>query len=119
MRCVSRGVHSMRWKTTVVGLMAALAFAVGCKQQCFLYECDRNATYAGLGLSSRLEVDPTPSIVPATATVGKPATIDDAERPPHYLSLAEPFPMCLENADPGPQALTRTTNSHPTLTTQH
>src|SRR5260370_24770669 len=101
MRCVSRGVHSMRWKTTVVGLMAALAFAVGCKQQCFLYECDRNATYAGLGLSSRLEVDPTPSIVPATATVRKPATIDDAERPPRDFSLAEAFTMCLGDPDPG------------------
>ena len=38
----------MRWKTTVVGLLAALAVGVGCKQQCFLYECDANATYAGL-----------------------------------------------------------------------
>src|SRR5439155_1963610 len=118
MRCVSRGVHSMRWKTTVAGLMAALAFAVGCKQQCFLYECDRNATYAGLGLSSRLEVDLSPSIVPATATVGKPATIDDAERPPRYLSLAEAFAMSLENGDPGTQALNGTTNDDPTLITQ-
>jgi outer membrane protein TolC len=95
----------MRWKTTVVGLMAALAFAVGCKQQCFLYECDRNATYAGLGLSPRLEDDPTPSIVPATGTVGKPATIDDAERPPRYLSLAEAFAMALENGDPGTSSI--------------
>jgi outer membrane protein TolC len=108
----------MRWKTTVVGLTAALAFAVGCKQQCFLYECDRNATYAGLGLSPRVEYDPTPSIVPATAAVGKPATIDDAERPPRYISLAEAFALSLENGDPGTQALNGTTNDDPTLITQ-
>ena len=100
----------MRWKTTVVGLLAALAVGVGCKQQCFLYECDANATYAGLGLSPRLENDPTPSIVPATGSVGKPASIDDAERPSRYLSLAEAFALALENGDPGTQALNGTTN---------
>src|ERR1700739_315276 len=108
----------MRWKTTVVGLLAALAVGVGCKQQCFLYECDANATYAGLGLSPQLETDPTPSIVPAMATVGKPATIEDAERPPRYLSLAEAFALSLENGDPGTQNLAGTTNDDPPLITQ-
>src|SRR5439155_16276853 len=105
----------MRWKTTVVGLLAALAFAVGCKQQCFLYECDANATYAGLGLSPRLENDPTPSIVPATGSVGKPATIDDAERQSRYVSLTEALAMALENGDPGTQALNGTTIDDPSV----
>jgi len=65
-----------------------------------------------------LENDPTPSIVPATGSVGKPATIDDAERPPRYLSLAEAFALALENGDPGTQALNGTTNDDPTLITQ-
>jgi outer membrane protein TolC len=106
----------MRWKATVVGLLAALAFAVGCKQQCFLYECDATETYKHLGLTPQLEYDPTPSIVPASANVGKPATIDDSERPPRYLSLAEAFAMSLENGDPGTQALNGTTNDDPALT---
>lgn len=108
----------MRWRTTVVGLAAALAFAIGCKQQCFLYECDATEAYRRLGLTPQLENDPTPSIVPSTANVGKPPTIDDSERPPRYISLAEAIAMALENGDPGTQALNGTVNDDPTLLTQ-
>src|SRR6516164_6097784 len=102
------GVSAMRWKTAVLGLLAALAFAIGCKQQCFLYECDATDAYRRLGLTPQLENDPTPSIVPSTANVGKPPTINDAERPPRYLSLAECIAMSLENGDPGTAALNGT-----------
>jgi outer membrane protein TolC len=107
----------MRWKTAVVGLLFAMALAIGCKQQCFLYECDATDAYRRLGLTPQLENDPTPSIVASTGNVAKPATIDDSERPPRYISLGEAIAMSLENGDPGTQALNGTTNDDPTILT--
>jgi outer membrane protein TolC len=94
-----------------------MAFALGCKQQCFLYECDSTEAYRRLGLTPQLENDPTPSIVPAVGSMPKPATINDSERPPHYISLAEAIALALENGDPGTQQLNGTVNDDPALLT--
>jgi outer membrane protein TolC len=107
----------MRWKSTVIGLTAAMAFALGCKQQCFLYECDSTEAYRRLGLTPQLENDPTPSIVPSVGSITKPPTINDSERPPRYISLAEAIAMALEYGDPGTQQLNGTVNDDPALLT--
>src|SRR5262249_20984879 len=107
----------MRWKSTDIGLIAAMAIALGCKQQCFLYECDSTEAYRRLGLTPQLENDPTPSIVPSVGSMAKPPTINDSERPPRYISLAEAIAMALEFGDPGTQQLNGTVNDDPAILT--
>src|SRR5262245_4612120 len=85
----------MRWKQVVIGLAVGLAAISGCKQQCFLYECDYDQ-YQKMGLPPRLECEPSSCIQPITANVPTPSTINDADRPPRYLSLAEAVAIALE-----------------------
>lgn len=99
---LQRGKHMMRWKHVGVGLALILAGALGCKQQCFLTECDYEH-YCNIGLTKRLECDPTVSIQPATLTVPTPATVLDPERKPRYLSLAEAIALALEQGRVGDQ----------------
>src|SRR5438132_1166380 len=100
----------MRWKRVGVGLALILAGVVGCKQQCFLNECDYKH-YLDLGMSKRLEFDPTVSIQPTAVTAPAPSTVLDPERKPRYLSLAEAIAMALEQGrvgDQDPQGVTLT-----------
>jgi outer membrane protein TolC len=100
----------MRWKRVGLGLALIIAGIAGCKQQCFLNECDYEH-YRNIGLSNRLETDPTVSMQPATAVVPTPATVLDPERPIRYLSLAEAIAMALEQGrvgDQDPQGITLT-----------
>jgi outer membrane protein TolC len=90
----------MRWKHVVVGLALTLAGGAGCKQQCFLHECDYEH-YANLGPMPQLECDPSVSIQPATSAMPAPSTVLDPERPPRYLSLAEAFAIALERGTVG------------------
>jgi outer membrane protein TolC len=86
----------MRWKQVIVALAVILAAISGCKQQCFLFECDYDHYHRDIGFPERVECDPSSVIEPATATVPPPSTINDAERPPRYLSLAEAVAIALE-----------------------
>src|SRR5262249_5466599 len=100
----------MRWKPVAVGLALIVAGVIGCKQQCFLTECDYEH-YRHLGLTPQLEKDPMVTIQPATSTVPAPATVLDPERKPRYLSLAEAIAMALEQGrvgDQDPQGITLT-----------
>src|SRR5437016_6921435 len=93
----------MRWKQVGAGLALILAGAFGCKQQCFLNECDYNHYRDLSNLGSRIECDPKVSIQPAIATVPKPSTVLDPERKIRYLSLAEAIAIALEQGRVGDQ----------------
>jgi outer membrane protein TolC len=100
----------MRWKTMVTGLALALASAVGCKQQCFLAECDHDHYIKDLALPPNLPCDPSVSIIPSMSQIAAPATVISPERPVRYMSLAEAIAMALEHGTPGSPALNGTTN---------
>src|SRR6516165_3378482 len=86
----------IRWKHVIVGLAIMLAGFSGCKQQCFLYECDHDHYIRDLGLPERVECDPISTMEPVIPNVATPTTIIDPERPPRYLSLAEAVAIALE-----------------------
>jgi outer membrane protein TolC len=90
----------MRWKAMVMSLALTFAASIGCKQQCFVTECDLDH-YKHLGLPLCPEADPRISIVPSTTNVGQPTTVDDAEREGRPLSLAEAIALALEHGTPG------------------
>jgi hypothetical protein len=100
----------MRWITVVAGLALALALVTGCKQQCFLSECDY-AHYRDLGIPDNLPCDPSAGSEPGRLSlVKKPSTVLDPERKIRYLSLAEAIAIALEqgtvNGYQGPQTNT-------------
>jgi len=86
----------MRWKRVAVGLAVTFACISGCKQQCFLMECDYGH-YKDIGLPPSVECDPNSWIKPAAQLVPPPPTVLDPERPPRFISLAEAVAMALEN----------------------
>jgi outer membrane protein TolC len=98
----------MRWKHGVVGLAFTLAVVAGCKQQCFLTECDYEH-YRQVGLPPQLECDPKASIQPATLAPLPPSTVLDPDRKIRYLSLAEVIATALEQGRIGDQDPLETT----------
>jgi outer membrane protein TolC len=94
----------------------AVAVTAGCKQMCFIPECDYYH-YRDLGLTPQLENNPSAAISPSSAIVPRPPTIYDPEREPRYLSLAEAIALALENGDPGSPGLNGTVVDDPGLTT--
>jgi outer membrane protein TolC len=92
----------MRWKQVVVGLALIVTGVAGCKQQCFLNECDYSH-YRELGLPEKLEYDPSATFKPMSTAVMRPATVDDPERPPRFLTLAEAIAIALERGNIGDQ----------------
>jgi outer membrane protein TolC len=98
----------MCWKHGVVGLAFTLAVVAGCKQQCFLNECDYEH-YRQVGLTPRLECDPKASIEPATLAPPPPSTVLDPDRKIRYLSLAEAIAIALEQGRVGDQDPLETT----------
>jgi outer membrane protein TolC len=95
----------MRWKQVIVGLAVTLAAISGCKQQCFLHECDYDH-YHDIGLPTSVECDPSKWIQPVTSTIPVPNTALDPDRPPRYLSLAEAIAMALEHGRVGSANIT-------------
>jgi outer membrane protein TolC len=92
----------MRWKHVVVGLALTFAGVAGCKQQCFLMECDYNHYQHDLGLPQALECDPSSSQAIATGTIPTPITVDDCDRnKPRYMTLQEAVALALENGTTG------------------
>jgi outer membrane protein TolC len=100
----------MRWKTMMVGLALGLAAAIGCKQQCFLSECDYNH-YRDIGLPPNLECSPAAAITPATSIIAAPATVLSPEREIRYITLTEAIAMGLERGTIGSPALNGTSNT--------
>lgn len=92
----------MRWKSVIASLALALAATVGCKQQCFMTECDYDH-YRASGVAS-LECNPGPSVTPATSDLPAPATIMDSDREIRYLSLSEAIATALEKGTTGVQS---------------
>jgi outer membrane protein TolC len=100
---------TMRWKTLITGLALATAATLGCKQQCFMTECDY-AHYRDIGLPAVVECSPSASITPNTSNVPAPPTVLLPEREVRFISLAEAVAMGLENGTVGSPALNGTTN---------
>jgi outer membrane protein TolC len=98
----------MRWKTLVASLALAGAAAVGCKEQCYLTECDFHH-YHEL-MPPCLETDPFAAVVPTGSNTPAPATVLDPERTPRHLSLAEAKAMALERGVIGSPTLNGTAN---------
>jgi outer membrane protein TolC len=97
----------MRWQA-VLGLAMVMAAAVGCKEQCFLTECDAEH-YHSLGLPAQAEACPdTPAPLP-TLNLPTPPTVLNPDQPIRYLSLAEALAMALEQGGGGSPALNGTT----------
>src|SRR5262249_4786920 len=93
----------MRWKHVTVVLALTLAAVAGCKQQCFLTECDYEH-YQKIALTPRnLESDLKAWIEPATVAAPQPSTVLDPERKPRYLTLAEAIALALEQGRIGDQ----------------
>jgi outer membrane protein TolC len=93
----------MRWKLGLFGLALAVAGFLGCKQQCYITECDRDH-YAAIGLSEKIVDTPGTSIAPE-ANCPQPSTVYSPERPPRYISLAECIAIALEQGTVGNQNL--------------
>ncbi len=79
----------------------ALIGAVGCKQQCFVPECDRDQYKNMHGIPHDLEAMTPPEIQPLAGDAPKPGTVDDPDRPIRYLSLSEAVAIALEHGTVG------------------
>lgn len=88
----------MRWKAVVIGLVLISAIGVGCKQQCFITECDYHH-YKEIGLLPELECRPAQCLPPEWNNAPTPATILDPDREPRFLSLAETIAIALEQGN--------------------
>src|SRR5262245_12293196 len=89
----------MRWITVVGGLALALMVTAGCKQQCFMAECDFNHYKDIMPLA--LENKPYSILPPGPVYEPAPTTVDDPDRPIRYLSLAEAIAIALERGKVG------------------
>jgi outer membrane protein TolC len=90
----------MRWNFAVMGLALAIAGVVGCKQQCFLTECDVNH-YQNIGLPPALDCKPKDILTPFVPDVPTPATVLNPEREIRNLTLAEAIAIALERGSTG------------------
>src|SRR5436309_363873 len=95
----------MRWtkRTWIAALL--LAALTGCKQQCFIKECDWCHTRDNLAGQLELNYhasDPAVSVVHSS----QPNTVLDPERPAHYMCLAEAISLALEHGTTGQPTVT-------------
>ena len=89
----------MRWKGTLSMLLALSALAAGCKQHCFMTECDYDH-YHSLALP-HLDCDPAAAITPTLRDGPAPADVFNPDRPIRYISLAESLAIALEQGTVG------------------
>lgn len=87
----------------LVGLVLGFALVVGCKESCYVTECDLEH-YKQLGLSQAILDTPGTDIAPENAHVPIPTTIIDPDRKPHFLTLQEAVAMALEHGNVGSQS---------------
>jgi outer membrane protein TolC len=93
----------MRWKAIGVGLLVAAVGALGCKQQCFVPECDRDQ-YTQKGLPKCLETIPPSEMQPTAGDAPVPPTVPDPDRPIRYMTLSEVVAIALEHGRVGSQS---------------
>jgi outer membrane protein TolC len=93
----------MRWKHVVVGLALTVAGVAGCKQQCFLNECDYDH-YRDLAPMTRLNCDPSASVQPTLVAMPTPSTVFDPDRDLYFLTLGEAIAQALEHGTVGSQS---------------
>lgn len=89
----------MRWKKVALGLALSFASALGCKQQCFMNECDYShyRNVVGQTLPAHLEHDASVSFQPLMeGTPPPPATVLDPDREVRWISLREALCTALE-----------------------
>jgi outer membrane protein TolC len=91
----------MRWKECLVVLALLLAVISGCKQQCFLTECDYNHYRNDMNLPADVDTNPEVAAVPVGAGSPPPRTILDPDRPTRYMTLNEAIALALENGKIG------------------
>src|SRR5208283_4756151 len=89
----------MRGKTMVCGMLLALAAIGGCKQQCFLSECDYQHYHEIT--AQNLDCVSGSSIPPEAGNVPAPTTVLDTDRPIRYMSMVEAIAMGLEHGNVG------------------
>src|SRR5947199_6585230 len=89
----------MRWTKAIGSLAVLLAAAAGCKQSCFIQECDWK--HYQDDLANWTEFKPELAQKPSLVHVGTPANVNDPDRPPRYLSLAEAISVALERGTTG------------------
>ncbi len=91
----------MRWKVVLAWLALAVLIVAGCKQQCFLNECDYYHYRDIMPETINNNCGPGPSVCPATVNIPQPKTIADPDRPIRYMSLAEAIALALQNGTVG------------------
>jgi len=97
------GVNAMRSIAMLVGLLLGFGLVAGCKQPCYITECDLDH-YRQLGLSQQIENTPGTDVAPENANVGKPTTVLDPDRPCRFVTLQECIAMALEHGNVGSQS---------------
>src|SRR5262245_37711816 len=94
----------MRWNAIGMMLVLAAIGPLGCKQKCFVTECDLDQ-YRNLGLTPEVECTPANCFPAKTANTPAPATVAFPEREPRFITLLECISMALENGSVGTQSL--------------
>ncbi|MGE3806429.1 MAG: TolC family protein, partial [Gemmataceae bacterium] len=86
----------------VTAIVVVSAVVCGCKQQCYVTECDLKH-YQQLGAVS-LERDPLDALLPPTSDDPPPTTILDPEREVRPITLSEAIAIALEQGTVGIQS---------------
>jgi outer membrane protein TolC len=110
----------MRWKNVLGGGLALiLAASAGCKQTCYMTECEMQNCLSKADLPGRnLECDPHAGVTPSPAAfTAPPTTVDEPERPIRYIPLAEAIAIALQQGNVGTLALDGNANDAGTLPT--
>ncbi len=96
----------MRWKKVALGLALSFTSALGCKQQCFLKECDyeQYRSVGGLQLPPHLEHAPGAGLEPITQLSARPKTVVDPDREVRWITLREAIAIALEQGNIGSQS---------------
>ena len=95
------GKLTMRISTSLLVALALLGMVSGCKQNLFLAEADFEH-YKNL-MPANLENDPAATVAPITKSMSKPPTVNEPERKPRYVSLAECVSTAIEQGTVGIQ----------------
>jgi outer membrane protein TolC len=97
----------MRRKSWYWGLALLLMVSAGCKQQVFL-TLDDAERYKSLAMVGASEIENNPRIIDKPLTdicCRNPRNVDDLDRTPRYISLAEAIAIALEQGNTGQQGL--------------